>query len=97
MAERLNDLSGTEWLPATRSVFVDGVEHSRAVLTWDRVSGTAPISVISTATARPADKKKHPATFPESDARRIIRLLTRKGEHVLDPFMGRRKHRHDLH
>lgn len=34
------------------------------------------------------DKKKHPATFPISLARRVIELFTHDGELVLDPFVG---------
>ena len=86
MGTKLNDLSGKEWLPRTRSVFVDSVENPHHLLSWENVS--ASFSVMSTATARPASKKEHPATFPESDARRLIRFFTKRGETVLDPFMG---------
>ncbi len=34
------------------------------------------------------DKKKHPATFPISLAKRIISLFSHEGELVLDPFVG---------
>lgn len=34
------------------------------------------------------DKKVHPATFPISLSRKVIELLTHKGELVLDPFVG---------
>jgi len=34
------------------------------------------------------DKKKHPATFPIALPTKLIRLLTHKGELVLDPFVG---------
>lgn len=87
MATRLNDLSGTEWLPRTRSVFIDQVDSPFRSLTWD-IDFFASHTVMSTATARPDDKKMHPATFPESDARRLIQLFTQKGESVLDPFIG---------
>ncbi|MDD9955342.1 MAG: DNA methyltransferase [Anaerolineaceae bacterium] len=86
MPTKLNDLSGKEWLPRTRSVFVDGVENPNQLLSWENVS--ASFSVMSTATARPPSKKEHPATFPESDARRLIKFFTKTGESVLDPFMG---------
>jgi DNA modification methylase len=33
-------------------------------------------------------KELHPATFAESDIRRILLLFTRKGDRVLDPFCG---------
>lgn len=107
----LNDLSGREWLPMTRSAFVDGVEDPFRTLTWDDAlsprsdpRSTRPDprpwdsdpwdgvfssrSVLSRATARPDVKKQHPATFPESDAQRLVKFFTREGETVLDPFMG---------
>jgi DNA modification methylase len=34
------------------------------------------------------DKTEHPATFPISLARHVIRLLSHRGELVLDPFVG---------
>lgn len=34
------------------------------------------------------DKKKHPATYPISLARKCIEIFTHKGELVLDPFVG---------
>ena len=84
---RLNDLSGTEWLPATRSAFVDSIDDPQSVLTWDKIEvSSAP--VLSTAMPRAAEKKSHPATFSESDAKRLIRMLTRAGDRVLDPFIG---------
>jgi DNA modification methylase len=34
------------------------------------------------------DKTMHPATFPISLARHVIKLLSHKGELILDPFVG---------
>lgn len=34
------------------------------------------------------DKKLHPATFPIALARKVIRLLSHRGELILDPFVG---------
>ena len=34
------------------------------------------------------DKNVHPATFPISLAKRVISLLSHRGELVLDPFVG---------
>jgi len=34
------------------------------------------------------DKKAHPATFPISLSKRVIKLFTHEGELVLDPFVG---------
>ena len=85
-SKRLNDLSGREWLPSTRSAFVDGIRDPNKILSWDSLS--ASFTVMSKATPRDARKKEHPATFPEEDARRLIRMFTTEGQSVLDPFMG---------
>ena len=88
---RLNDLTGREWLPATRSAFIDGVESPYRRLTWDHILGgeeQGSCAVLSQPAARSSTKKAHPATFPESDARRLVRLFTRRGQAVLDPFAG---------
>ena len=86
----LNDLSGREWLPLTRSAFIDGAQ--RDALRWDNMfsinSMFASAAVVSQPPPRTAEKKEHPATFPEGDAARLIRFFTREGETVLDPFMG---------
>src|SRR5271168_4371622 len=34
------------------------------------------------------DKNLHPATFPVALARQVIKLLSHRGELVLDPFVG---------
>ena len=69
MAERLNDLSGTEWLPATRSSFVDSLKNHRARLTWDQACDMTEaadsmetvnyttITVMADSAERPPDKK----------------------------------------
>jgi len=33
-------------------------------------------------------KSQHPATFPEGDVQKLIELFTKRGETVLDPFVG---------
>jgi len=38
--------------------------------------------------ARDKLKRQHPATFAESDINRLINFFTKKGEWVLDPFLG---------
>ena len=86
-SSRLNDLSGKEWLPATRSVFVDGVNDARNSLSWGSLEAGS-VAVMSLPEARESNKKLHPATFPESDARRLIRMFTREGGNVVDPFIG---------
>ena len=92
MAKRLNDLSGREWLPATRSAIIDGVARPAQQLDLQTLPVTdsqfAAQSILSTATRRPENKLQHPATFPESDAQRLVKLFTQTEEAVLDPFMG---------
>lgn len=85
-ANRLNDLTGAEWLPATRSVNIDGVDDPTRAIGWD-----AADPVIATMTApgvRDELKTRHPATFSDFDAQRLIRAFTREGQLVLDPFIG---------
>lgn len=87
---RLNNLSGKEWVPLTRSAYVDGVTRPFEELDWDKVlqKSQGSIVVMSKATPRDALKKQHPATFSEEDARRLVRLFTQEGQRVLDPFIG---------
>jgi len=61
---KLNDLTGTEWLQLTKS-------------TW-----------ISEKCAEDKDAFEHPAPFLIKDIRKLIKLFTKKGMKVLDPFMG---------
>jgi len=86
-SNRLNDLSGKEWLPTSRSVFINGVSDASNSLSWERLE-SGSVSVMSKPAARSTNKKSHPATFPESDARMLVRLFTREGGKVLDPFIG---------
>ncbi len=44
--------------------------------------------VYSKAPPRSKLKSLHPATFSEADIERLIRLFTKQGETVLDPFVG---------
>ena len=88
--KRLNDLEGRQWLPLTRSVYVDGVTHPSENLDWEKVEEGLQGSVVVMSKATPRDhrKKQHPATFSEEDARRLVRLFTRRGGSVVDPFIG---------
>ena len=96
----LNNLTAREWLPLTRSAFIDGVAEPSADLTWenalqfadaedhDAFDGAGSTAVLSRPQPRSAAKRLHPATFPESDAGRLIRFFTKYRETVLDPFIG---------
>jgi DNA modification methylase len=61
---KLNDLSGRDWIKFTKSWFVHRPEPR-----GDR-------------------KIRHPASFPESLVRAFVSFFTRKGELVVDPFLG---------
>jgi DNA modification methylase len=61
---KLNDLSGRDWIKFTKSWFVHRPEPR-----GDR-------------------KIRHPASFPESLVREFVSFFTRKGELVVDPFLG---------
>ena len=61
---KLNDLSGRDWIKFTKSWFVHRPEPR-----GDR-------------------KFRHPASFPESLVKDFVSFFTRKGELVVDPFVG---------
>ncbi|MEM2910878.1 MAG: site-specific DNA-methyltransferase [Candidatus Bathyarchaeia archaeon] len=52
--------------------------------TWERYS----ISIWEIVKSREESKLKHPAMFPAELCRRLIEIYTKKGDVVLDPFMG---------
>src|SRR5213593_3067039 len=61
---KLNELSGRDWIKFTKSWFVHRPEPR-----GDR-------------------KIRHPASFPESLVKDFVSFFTRKGELVVDPFVG---------
>lgn len=61
---KLNDLSGREWIKFTKSWFIHRPEP------------------------RGVRKIRHPASFPESLVKDFVSFFTRKGELVVDPFVG---------
>jgi DNA modification methylase len=63
---KLNDLTGREWVKHTKSWFV--ADGTRKQITRDIM--------------------EHPASYPPEAAKRFIRLFTKKGGVVLDPFAG---------
>ena len=65
---KLNDLTGTQWLPETKSYLFQkglGASHPHAQI-----------------------EKQHPAPFSFQDVQRFIEFFTKKGDTVLDPFLG---------
>mgnify|MGYP000040487514 CR=1 FL=1 len=65
---KLNDLTSTEWIPETISV-------------WNQRGLGAKHPDIKI-------EKQHPAPFSFTDIARLIRFFTKKGNTVLDPFVG---------
>ncbi|MFA3782994.1 DNA methyltransferase [Melioribacteraceae bacterium 4301-Me] len=61
---KLNDLSGKEWIKFTKSWFIHRPPR------------------------RKEEEMLHPAKFPESLIEEFISFFTKKGEWVLDPFLG---------
>jgi DNA modification methylase len=61
---KLNDLSGRDWIKFTKSWFVHRPEPRGD---W---------------------KIRHPASYPESLVREFVSFFTKKGELVVDPFLG---------
>jgi DNA modification methylase len=61
---KLNELSGRDWIKFTKSWFVHRPEPRGD---W---------------------KIRHPASFPESLVREFVSFFTKKGEIVVDPFLG---------
>lgn len=64
----MNELTSTEWLPETVSVWNQrglGANHPDARI-----------------------ERQHPAPFSFTDVSRLVRFFTKKGETVLDPFVG---------
>lgn len=54
----------------------------------EMLTQTFPSTMLSQAPPRGKLKSLHPATFSERDIERLIRLFTKEGERVLDPFLG---------
>lgn len=65
---KLNDLTSTEWIPETISV-------------WNQRGLGAKHPDIKI-------EKQHPAPFSFTDVARLVRFFTKKGNTVLDPFVG---------
>lgn len=64
----LNDLTSTEWMPETVSVWTQrglGANHPDARI-----------------------EREHPAPFSFTDVARLVRFFTKRGQTVLDPFVG---------
>ena len=107
MVNRLNDLTNTEWMVATKSVWMSDEPRRRRLASlllefgaWLKEEGRGDDEVAdllgqplpgvlpSTPPARDEQKIQHPATFAEPDIEKLIAFFTKRGETVLDPFVG---------
>jgi len=82
--KRLNELTGKEWVRLTKSVWYEDSE----VLTKDINIALESGVLMSESPPRDVLKRLHPATFSEKDIAKLVKFFTKKGEVVLDPFMG---------
>lgn len=90
---RLNNLSNAQWLRLTSSVWRNGDDDYRTQNTLSsnhKPLSSVPFPTLINSNPQPPDelKRQHPATFAESDVRKLILFFTKKGETVLDPFLG---------
>jgi DNA modification methylase len=87
---RLNDLSGKDWIKFTKSWVVYNSQGEK-VSDYNRPENRRVSEkswFIHVPPPRDDDKIKHPASFPESLVKEFIEFFTKKGEWVLDPFLG---------
>ncbi|MCX6249246.1 MAG: site-specific DNA-methyltransferase [Bacteroidetes bacterium] len=80
---RLKNLSETDRIRDTSKV---GSGFGKNISNWVNRELAYPTNVLHIATE--CGNKNHSATFPESLPEWFIRLLTKPGDTVLDPFMG---------
>ncbi|MDO4569973.1 MAG: site-specific DNA-methyltransferase [Planctomycetia bacterium] len=80
---RLKNLSETD---KTRDNSKVGSGFGKNISNWLERNMAYPTNVLHLATE--CSNKKHPAAFPESLPEWFIKLFTREGDVVLDPFMG---------
>lgn len=83
-------IEGPEWLePALMEEFGRWLTEQHGEERAAEMLGQLKSSVMRSI-APPRDKLKatHPATFSERDVARLIEFFTRRGERVLDPFVG---------
>jgi len=87
---KLNDLNGKEWIKFTKSWTVYDSEGNK-VRDYNKPKNRKVSSkswFIHVPPPRENDKIKHPASFPESLVKEFIEFFTKRGEWVLDPFLG---------
>lgn len=86
----LNELNGTEWIKFTKSWSVYDMEGNK-VTNYNR-EDTRKVGnyswFIHNPPPRDPNKILHPASFPESLIKEFILFFTKRGQWVLDPFLG---------
>lgn len=87
---RLNNLTNSEWLRSTSSVWwnKENSEERARHAEVGQFDLSLPTFVLSSPQPPDELKRLHPATYAESDIKRFISFFTKKGETVLDPFLG---------
>lgn len=87
---KLNELSGREWIKFTKSWAVYNSKGEK-ISDYNKAENRKVSEkswFIHVPPPRDNDKIKHPASFPESLIKEFIEFFTKKGEWVLDPFLG---------
>jgi len=80
---RLNNLSATD---KRRDESKVGSGFGKNISNWSKRDKAYPANVLHLATE--CNNKNHSAAFPESLPEWFIKLFTKEGDTVLDPFMG---------
>jgi DNA modification methylase len=90
IVNKLNDLSGKEWIKFTKSwsVFNSKGEKISSYNKPENRKVSEKSWFIHVPPPREDDKIKHPASFPESLIEEFIEFFTKRGDWVLDPFLG---------
>lgn len=87
---KLNELSGTEWIKFTKSWGVYDKDGNK-VGNYNR-EDTRKVGnyswFIHNPPPREQNKVLHPASFPETLIKEFITFFTKRGQWVLDPFLG---------
>jgi len=86
----LNDLSGKEWIKFTKSWAIYNSKGEK-IDDYNKPENRVVSDkswFIHSPPPRANDKIKHPASFPESLIKEFIEFFTKKGDWVLDPFLG---------
>jgi DNA modification methylase len=87
---KLNELSGKDWIKFTKSwtIYNSNGEKISDYNKPENRKVSEKSWFIHVPPPRDNDKIKHPASFPESLVKEFIEFFTKKGEWVLDPFLG---------